>query len=90
LLLLSPFAENQHRVTTDRARTRNEFVTALADVLLIAHAAPGSKTERFCRDILAWGKPLLTLENSENGSLLALGAKPIRPERIGKGEMFAV
>lgn len=82
LLLLSPFAEKLRRVTTDRARQRNEFVAALADVLFVAFAAPGSKTERFCCDVLAWGKPLLTLESSENTGLTVLGAKAIRPEDV--------
>lgn len=82
LLLLSPFAEKQRHPTTGRARQRNEFVAALADTLLIAHATPGGKTERFCREMLAWGKPLLTLESSENTGLLALGAKSVQLERI--------
>ncbi len=67
-----------------RGRTRNEFVAALADALLIAYATPDGKTERFCRDVLAWGKPLLTLESSENAGLLTLGARPIQPERLGE------
>ncbi len=83
LLLLSPFAEKLHRVTTDLAQRRNEFVAALAGEVFVAHAAPGSKTERFCRDVLAWGKPLLTLDSEENVHLLALGAKPLRPESVG-------
>jgi predicted Rossmann fold nucleotide-binding protein DprA/Smf involved in DNA uptake len=82
LLLLSPFAEKLRRVTTDLAQRRNEFVAALADEVFVAHAAPGSKTERFCRDVLAWGKSLLTLESDENAPLLALGAKPLRPESV--------
>jgi predicted Rossmann fold nucleotide-binding protein DprA/Smf involved in DNA uptake len=90
LLLLSPFAEKLRRVTTDRAQIRNEFVAALADTLLVAHATPGSKTERFCHNILAWNKPLLTLESNENANLLALGARPIRPERIKQGKDLAV
>ena len=84
LLLLSPFEAKLRRATTGRARTRNEFVAALADALLIAHATPDGKTERFCRDVLAWGKPLLTLESSENAGLLTLGARPIQPERLGE------
>ena len=83
LLLLSPFAEKLHRVTTDLAQRRNEFVAALAGEVFVAHAAPGSKTGRFCRDVLAWGKPLLTLDSEENVHLLALGAKPLRPESVG-------
>lgn len=82
LLLLSPFAENQRRATTGRAQIRNEFVAALADAVLVAHAAPGGKTDRFCRDVLAWGKPLLALENTDNADLLTLGATPIRPEAL--------
>jgi predicted Rossmann fold nucleotide-binding protein DprA/Smf involved in DNA uptake len=78
LLLLSPFAEKLHRVTADLAQKRNEFVAALADAVFVAHAAPGGKTERYCRDVLDWGKPLLTLESGENIHLLSLGAKPFR------------
>jgi len=82
LLLLSPFAEKERRATTGRAQVRNEFVAALADVLLIAHATPGGKTDRFCRTMLTWGKPLLALENNENAHLFALGAVPIRPDSL--------
>lgn len=84
LLLLSPFAEKLRRVTTDLAQRRNQFVAALADKVFIAHAAPGSKTERFCRDVLAWGKSLLTLESDENAPLLALGARPLTVSYFGK------
>jgi predicted Rossmann fold nucleotide-binding protein DprA/Smf involved in DNA uptake len=84
LLLLSPFAEKMRRATVDLARKRNELVAALADEVFVAHAAPGSKTEYFCHDVLAWGKPLLTLESDENAGLIARGAKPIRPDRIGE------
>jgi len=82
LLLLSSFAEKQRRATTSRAQTRNEIVAALADVLLTAHAVSGGKTERFCRDVLAWGKPLLALECDENAGLFALGATPVRPDHL--------
>lgn len=82
LLLLSPFAEPQRRATTGRARVRNEFVAALADVLLITHATPGGKTEQFCQTMRTWGKPLLALENDENAHLFALGARPIRPDTL--------
>ena len=82
LLLLSPFAEKHRRATTSRAQARNEIVAALADVLLIAHAVSGGKTERFCRAVLAWGKPLLALEGDENAGLFALGATPVRPDHL--------
>jgi predicted Rossmann fold nucleotide-binding protein DprA/Smf involved in DNA uptake len=84
LLIVSPFAGKQHRITADLARKRNEFVATLADEVFVAYAAPGSKTERFCHDVLAWGKPLLTLESDENAHLLTLGARSVRPENIGE------
>src|SRR6266568_5392436 len=83
LLLLSPFGEKLRRVTADLARRRNEFVATLADAVFVAHAAPGSKTEHFCSNVLAWGNPLLTLKGDENADLIALGARPVKPEGIG-------
>jgi predicted Rossmann fold nucleotide-binding protein DprA/Smf involved in DNA uptake len=79
LLLLSLFAEPQRHATAGRAQVRNEFVAALADILLITHATPGGKTERFYHTMRTWGKPLLALENDENVHLFTLGARPIRP-----------
>lgn len=49
----------------------------LADRLLVAHAAPGGKTERLCRDALAAGKRVFTLESSDNAHLIAGGAVPV-------------
>ena len=83
LLLLSPFGEKLRRVTADLAQRRNEFVATLADEVFVAHAAPGSKTEHFCSNVLAWGNPLLTLEGDENADLIARGARPVKPEGIG-------
>lgn len=47
LLVLSPFEAKHRRVTTDLAESRNRFIAALADEIFVAHAATGSKTERF-------------------------------------------
>ena len=76
LLLTSPFGEKVRRLTADTAMTRNRFVAALADTVLIAHAQPGSKTEQLVQQVLAWGKPVYTLDNPANDNLLALGAQP--------------
>jgi len=75
LLVLSPFDEKHRRPTAALAADRNDFVAAMADAVFIAHAAPGSKTESFCRRILSWGKPVLTFDSPENANLLSLGAK---------------
>ena len=77
LLLLSFFDEAVRRPTAASAAKRNAFVAALADRLLVAHAAPGGKTERLCRDALAGGKRVFTLESSDNAHLVARGAVPV-------------
>jgi predicted Rossmann fold nucleotide-binding protein DprA/Smf involved in DNA uptake len=84
LLLLSPFGEKFRRITAHLAQKRNEFVATLADAVFVVHAAPGSKTERFCCEVLTWDKPLLTLESDDNAGLLALGARPVRPENVSE------
>src|SRR5438093_5185565 len=56
LLLLSPFADAIRRADDETAQQRNRFVAALADKILVAHAAARGKTERFCREIIAWRK----------------------------------
>jgi predicted Rossmann fold nucleotide-binding protein DprA/Smf involved in DNA uptake len=60
LLVLSAFGKSVRRPTTESCEYRNRFVAALADVLFVAHAAPGSKTERFLDGIRRWGKPIVT------------------------------
>jgi hypothetical protein len=76
LLILSPFGERIKRAKQDIARSRNEFVAALADRVFVAYAAPGGKTEAFCQKVLGWDKPLLTFKSPSNSSLLASGAQP--------------
>lgn len=82
LLLLSPFADKLRRTTADLAQMRNKFVAAIAAAIFIAYAAPGSKTESFCREVMTWGKPLLTIESAHNAGLINLGANPISPDKL--------
>lgn len=77
LLILSPSDWTQRRATADLAQRRNELVAALADEVFVSHASMGGKIDALCRKIMAWGKPLLTLDGPENAGLLALGAKPV-------------
>jgi predicted Rossmann fold nucleotide-binding protein DprA/Smf involved in DNA uptake len=74
LLLVSPFGEKVRRIKAQTATARNRFAAALADQVLIAHAQPGGKAERLAQEVVAWGKPLYTLEHPANEHLLALGA----------------
>jgi predicted Rossmann fold nucleotide-binding protein DprA/Smf involved in DNA uptake len=63
LLILSPFEPHHRRVTAETAQYRNLFVAALADRILIPHAAPGSKTEAFARKVAGRGKKTVGLED---------------------------
>ncbi len=87
LLIVSPFEEKYRHPTAELAQERNEFVAALADSIFVAHAFPGSRTERFCQKVIAWNKPLFTLESPSNANLLASGAKAITP--ISLSELFS-
>lgn len=75
LLILSPFAAKQHRMSKEGAEVRNRFVASLAERVFVAYAATGSKTEAVCREVVAAGKPLFTFESKYTQNLLALGAK---------------
>lgn len=77
LLLLSPFDDSVRRATAAQAQERNEFVAALADQILIVHAAKGSKLNRLAEKIISWGKPVFTLAGEVNNDLIKLGFKPL-------------
>ena len=49
----------------------------MATAIVVAHAAPGSKMEALCRDILAAGKPIYTFDHPANAALIELGAKRV-------------
>ena len=80
LLLLSFFDDRIRRPTLSLANTRNNYIATLADRLLIAHAERGGKTEELCKDALASGKPVFTLDSPDNAYLAELGTVPIAAE----------
>jgi len=65
LLVLSPFGEEVRRTTSAQAMLRNEFIAALADAVFIPYASPNGKIEALCREIIAWKKPLYTLDDPQ-------------------------
>ncbi len=75
LLFLSPFSKDQRRPTVKTSTSRNLLVAALSDVVFVAHAGPGSKTEEFCQEILSWQKPIYTFESDYNNNLIELGVQ---------------
>jgi predicted Rossmann fold nucleotide-binding protein DprA/Smf involved in DNA uptake len=82
LLLLSAFPATVRRATVETAHQRSRFVAALANAIFVAYAEPNSKTEFFCREIIAWGKPLYTLASDANQTLIAFGAKPFTADAL--------
>ncbi len=61
LLILSPFPPEMKRGAARDGHRRNLFVAALADEVLIAHAAAGSKVVLLAEEIEGWGKPVRRL-----------------------------
>ncbi|MDO9566535.1 MAG: DNA-processing protein DprA [Candidatus Desulfaltia sp.] len=88
LLFLSPFDENQRRISAKRANYRNLFVTALSAVIFVAHAEPSSKTEELCRQIISWQKPIYTFESDYNKNLIKMGARPVNMDNVSEWGMI--
>lgn len=80
LLLVSTFPDKVRRVTAKTAMIRNRIVADMASAVVVAHAAPGSKMEAFCRELLAAGKPLYTFDHPANAAIIQDGARRITPE----------
>lgn len=82
LLFLSPFDENQRRISAKRSHYRNLFVAALSAAIFVAHAEPSSKTEELCRQIISWQKPIYTFDSNYNNNLIKMGARPVNMENV--------
>ena len=83
LLILSPFAGKEKRISSDRAVKRNYFVAALATDVFIPYAAPGSKTKTFCQELLKWGKQVYTIDDAKNTHLMEEGIPTISQHSTG-------
>ena len=77
LVIVSPFPDKVCHVTVKTAMIRNRHVADMAAAVIVAHAAPGSKMEALCRDLLATGKPLYTFDHPANAVLIQAGARAI-------------
>jgi len=73
--IVSPFPATQKRITAATAETRNRHILTLCDTVLIAHAAPGSKTEVLAQEAKTMGLPIFTLPSPANSHLLQIGAQ---------------
>lgn len=73
MLVLSPFSAPHRRPTAGLAEQRNQFVSTLADTVVLAHAQSGSKIDRLYTWTMALGKRLYTLNLPENAGLMQHG-----------------
>ncbi|MBI3986395.1 MAG: DNA-processing protein DprA [Lentisphaerae bacterium] len=85
LIMVTPFPASLRHITAKTALLRNRLVADMASAVVVAHAAPGSKMEALCRDLLAAGKPLYTFDHPANAALIGYGAST-----IGKLELSAL
>ena len=77
LVMVTPFPDTVRHITAKTATIRNRLVVEMASAVIVAHAAPGSKMEALCCEILAAGKPLYTFDHPANAAILGHGAKDI-------------
>jgi len=83
LLVLSPFAPNETRISAARSAARNRFVAAIADDLFFAYADPGGKLEVLGEEAVMLSsvkKRLFTFDSPHNQSLIQLGVTPVEPD----------
>ena len=93
LLILSPFAPKHGRISALLAEKRNRFVSLLADQFFVPYAAPGSKTEQLCQDLLSAGKQVYTFESERESSIAKVGVRPINLDHFVAqfpGQTFAL
>lgn len=75
LLIVSPFPDTVRHATAKTGIARNRLVADMAAVVVVAHAAPGSKSETLSRELLAAGRPLYTFDHPANAVLIQAGAR---------------
>jgi predicted Rossmann fold nucleotide-binding protein DprA/Smf involved in DNA uptake len=84
LLILSFFKSHRHRSDVATAFRRNRIVAALADNILMLHAAPASNTERLCRELIGWQKSIYTIDHPANQNLVGLGSRALALDDISE------
>jgi len=74
LLVLSPFSENHKRITAELAKRRNRMALLLGKEFFIPYAAPESRTDRLCREIIDAGKKVYIFQSENQNCLVQAGA----------------
>jgi len=76
--LLLNFGISEGRIIRETAFQRNLCMAAAADLVFVAYAAPGGKTEYLCEQVRKWGKPVWTFADAATAHLQKLGVRSIR------------
>ena len=84
LLIVSPFDPRHRRVGASLATERNQFACALADLVLVLHAAQNSRLERLCLALATSGRTVLAPDVPSNASLDLLGVRLLASTAIGE------
>jgi hypothetical protein len=63
---------------------QNQFVTALADALMVPYASPGGKAWATVVSAIGRAQPVYTFDDAENAALLDTGARPAPVEELIK------
>ncbi|MBN1542287.1 DNA-processing protein DprA [candidate division KSB1 bacterium] len=82
LLYLSPFSQNETRISAKSCFRRNRVVAALADVILFIHARPGSKSHCLFQKLCDQQRRIFVLQSEFNRHLLDAGALPLDLNRF--------
>lgn len=80
LLVMSPFETKYKRVTASLSEERNRLVALLASDVFVSHAAPASKSEKLCKELIRSGKQVFTFEGDSNLCLRSMGAISYKAE----------
>jgi len=82
VLVVSPFVHLHRRATAALARERNSLVGALATEAVVLHASSGGQIDTLCRDLIARGSIVWTLDLPENAVAVQAGARPTNPAQF--------
>ncbi len=77
ILVLSQFPEGKKRMNATLAGQRNQLVIAMANEILIIHAAPASKIVSLAEDAMKQNKKVFAIDDPENKHLFRIGVLPL-------------
>jgi hypothetical protein len=81
---LSRLTNVHRRVTAKLADERNNLVASLAKEVVVLHANPGGRIDQLCRELMANGNTVWTLDPPDNAGIIQAGARPATPQALAQ------